>query len=107
MVLGSFRGADRMGWRADVRSSGGERARIVDEVRNARYPNFVAFIGTGVVIGAVVGGLISTMSDNAATTFSESSALGYMIVVFALVGAFLGALAGVIADILITRREGR
>ena len=72
---------------------------------NARYPNFVAFIATGVLLGGVVGALISTTSDNAATTFSENSALGYMVVTFAFLGAIVGALAGVIAEILITRRD--
>lgn len=76
-------------------------------VRNARYPNFVAFIATGVVVGGIVGGLISSLSDAAATTFSEGSALGYMVVTFAFLGAILGGLAAVVADILITRREGR
>jgi hypothetical protein len=72
---------------------------------NARYPNFVAFIASGVVVGGIVGGLISTMSDNPATTFSENSALGYMVVTFALLGAIVGALAGVVAEIVITRRD--
>ena len=71
----------------------------------ARYPNFVAFIGSGVIVGGIVGGLISTLSDNPATTFSEGSALGYMVVTFAFLGAILGALAGVIAEIVITRRD--
>lgn len=79
----------------------------MDDVRNARYPNFVAFIVTGVVLGAIAGGLISTLSDAAATTFSERSALGYMVVTFGFLGAIVGALAAVIADLLITRREGR
>ena len=90
-----------------VRSLRGEQARIVDEVRTARYPNFVAFIVTGVVLGGVAGGLISTLSDAPATTFTQGSALGYMVVTFGFLGAILGALAAVIADILITRREGR
>ena len=78
----------------------------MDVVRtNARYPNFVAFIATGVIVGGIVGGLISTLSDNPATTFSENSALGYMVVTFGFLGAILGALAGVIADIVITRRD--
>ncbi|MGA8044852.1 MAG: hypothetical protein WCA30_01160 [Dermatophilaceae bacterium] len=72
---------------------------------NARYPNFVAFIATGVIVGAIVGGLISTLSDNAATTFSENSALGYMVVTFGLLGALVGALAGVIAEMVLTRRD--
>ena len=46
-----------------------------------------------------------TLSDNPATTFSENSALGYMVVTFGFLGAILGALAGVIADIVITRRD--
>ena len=85
----------------------GAQARIVEDVPTARYPNFVAFIATGVVLGAIAGGVISTLSDSAATTFSERSALGYMVVTFAFLGAILGALAAVVADLLITRREGR
>jgi hypothetical protein len=72
---------------------------------NARYPNFVAFIATGVFVGGIIGALISTLSDNPATTFSENSALGYMVVTFAFLGAIAGGLAGVIADIVITRRD--
>lgn len=76
-------------------------------MRTARYPNFVAFIVTGVVLGGIAGGLISSMSESPSTTFTERSALGYMVVTFGFLGAILGALAAVIADILITRREGR
>ena len=61
--------------------------------------------GRVVTVGGIVGGLISTLSDNPATTFSEGSALGYMVVTFAFLGAILGALAGVIAEIVITRRD--
>lgn len=83
------------------------QARIVEDVRNARYPNFVAFIATGAILGAIAGGVLSTFSDAAATTFTERSALGYMVVTFGFLGAILGALAAVVADLLITRREGR
>lgn len=111
MVGSSGRAPVRMGSspQCDGRRRGGQgaQARIVESVRNARYPNFVAFIATGVALGAIAGGLISTLSDADATTFTEGSALGYMVVTFAFLGAILGALTAVVADLLITRREGR
>ena len=81
--------------------------RMVDRVKRRQYPNFVAFIATGAIIGAIVGGMISGMSTHPSTTFTEGSALGYMVVTFGFLGAILGALAGVLADLAITRREGR
>jgi len=72
-----------------------------------RYPNFVAFIATGTIVGMVVGVLISMLSDNPSVTFSESAALGYMAVTFGVLGAILGGLAGVLAEMVITRRNGR
>lgn len=70
-----------------------------------RYPNFVAFIGTGAVVGAVVGGLISTLSDNPSVLFSESAALMFMAVSFGALGAVIGAVAGVLTDMVLERRR--
>lgn len=76
----------------------------MDGVRTRRYPNFVAFIGTGAIIGVIAGGLISVLSPNQSVTFSENSALMFMALAFGLLGAFLGALASVIADMVLERR---
>lgn len=75
--------------------------------RRRRYPNFVAFIATGTIIGMIVGALISVLSDNPSRTFTENAAMGYLAVTFGVLGAILGALAGVLAEMVITRRDDR
>ncbi|MDO5502733.1 MAG: hypothetical protein Q4G67_06110 [Actinomycetia bacterium] len=69
-----------------------------------RYPNFVAFIGTGAVLGMAVGALISMTSGNVSARFSEGAALGYMAVAFGFLGAILGGVAGVLAESVLRRR---
>ena len=76
----------------------------MDRVKPRRYPNFVAFIGTGAVIGAIVGALISIFSGNPSVLFSENAALMFMVLAFGLLGAVIGAIAGVLTDIVLERR---
>lgn len=77
----------------------------MERVKSRRYPNFVAFIGTGAVIGAVVGALISIFSGNRSVLFSENAALMFMVLAFGLLGAVIGAVAGVLTDIAFERRQ--
>lgn len=80
----------------------------MDGVRpRRRYPNFVAFIATGTILGMIAGALISTLSGNPARNFTENAAMGYMAVTFGVIGAILGGLAGVLAEMFFTRRDNR
>ena len=74
-------------------------------VKPRRYPNFVAFIGTGAVIGAIVGALISIFSANRSVLFSENAALMFMVLAFGLLGGVIGAVSGVLADMILERRQ--
>ena len=69
--------------------------------RTHRYPNFVAFIGTGAVIGFVVGSAFGYLGDNAPTyghTYSTSSAVLFLGVVGACVFGLLAAICAVLLD---------
>ena len=75
------------------------------QVSTRRYPNFAAFIGTGAVLGAIIGGTISVRSPNASVLFSENAAFMFMVLAFGLAGAVLGAIAGVLTDLVLERRR--
>ena len=89
--------------RRDRRASPSARA-YRGVVRTRRYPNFVAFIVTGAIVGAITGGLISVLSPNESVLFSERSALTFMALSFGLLGAFLGAVVSAVTDVVLERR---
>jgi hypothetical protein len=71
-----------------------------------RAPRYRAFIGTGVVIGAVLGvvltvavpGVVLTVAVPDNGRFSTGAVLGYLAVSLGLLGGLLGAAAAVVAD---------
>ena len=66
-----------------------------------RYPNFVAFISTGVILGFVAGSLVAYLSDDTANyghDYSVSSAVLFLGIVGACVGGLLAAIVAVLLD---------
>lgn len=62
-----------------------------------RYPNFVAFIATGAILGVVLAGVL-TWRAGEFERYSVGGALGYNSVVFGLLGALAGAVVAVMSD---------
>lgn len=66
-----------------------------------RYPNFVAFIATGAILGFVAGSAVAYFGDDTATygkDYSLTSAVLFLGVVGALVFALLAAIVAVLLD---------
>jgi hypothetical protein len=80
--------------REDTRAGAG-RFPVVNAPR--RTPNFTRFIATGAILGFVVGAVASLFGDRA-PGLSENSALFYVGVFGAAIGAVLGALVAVALD---------
>ena len=74
---------------------GAGRFSLVNAPR--RSPNFTRFIATGAILGFVVGAVASLFGDRA-PGLSENSALFYIGVFGAAIGAVLGALVAVAFD---------
>lgn len=68
--------------------------------RRRRDPNFVSFLVTGAVLGFVAGAALS-LRGGAAARYSEGSALGYL----GVLGACMGALAAGVVAVLLDRRR--
>ena len=62
-----------------------------------RTPNFTRFIATGAVLGFLFGAVAAVLGDRA-PGLSEGSALFYIGVFGAAIGAVLGALVAVVLD---------
>ena len=85
-------------------SAGRVRPHVVRSV------NWVAFIGTGVVLGFVAGGLVHLLGPAAQVggmTYGFRTSLLFFATFGMLLGALLGALAGVVADSILLRRARR
>jgi len=65
-----------------------------------RTPDFKRFIFTGVVLGFVVGAVLSVIGDQA-PGYGAGSQVGYL----GVMGAFLGALAAGLVAVLLDRRR--
>lgn len=66
-----------------------------------RYPNFVAFISTGVILGFVAGSAVAYLSDDTATyghDYSVTSAVLFLGIVGACVFGLLAAVIAVLLD---------
>jgi threonine/homoserine/homoserine lactone efflux protein len=66
-----------------------------------RYPNFVAFIATGAILGFVVGSAVAYLSDDSTSyghDYSVTRAVLFLGVVGALVCALLAAVVAVLLD---------
>lgn len=69
-----------------------------------RSVNIVAFIATGVVLGAIGGGIID-MFGPAAPTYNNASSLAFLAAVGALIGGLLGGVVGSALDVIAERRH--
>jgi uncharacterized membrane protein YeaQ/YmgE (transglycosylase-associated protein family) len=91
-------GADR--WAA----AGAGSVAVVNPTRR-RHPNFMAFIGTGVVIGFIVGSAVAYFVPGNTTQFGRVYSDTTSVMFMGIVGAFLfGLLAAVLAVLLDRRR---
>lgn len=66
-----------------------------------REPNFVSFIVTGALLGALAAVAVLLMAPAAESRFTFGDAVGY----FAILGGFLGAVAGGAVAALLARRR--
>lgn len=62
-----------------------------------RYPNFVAFIATGAILGFIVGSFLATRGDEA-SGYSTTTAVLFLGVLGACVFGLLAALVAVLLD---------
>ncbi|TPG16878.1 hypothetical protein [Pedococcus bigeumensis] len=69
-----------------------------------RYPNFVAFIATGVILGFVVGSLIAYRSDDG-TTYGHDYSVTSAVLFLGVAGAFVFGLLAAVVAVLLDRRD--
>ncbi|GAB3440544.1 hypothetical protein GCM10027517_15180 [Phycicoccus ginsengisoli] len=69
--------------------------------RTRRYPNFVAFIATGAIVGFVIGSAVAWFTPENTTPYGNSYGSGTAVMFLGVGGAFLfGLLAAVVAVLL-------
>lgn len=68
-----------------------------------RYPNFVAFISTGVILGFVIGSAVAYYGDNEAA-YGKDYSLTSSVLFIGLLGAFVFGLLAAIVAVLLDRR---
>lgn len=68
-----------------------------------RAPRVSVFLGTGAAIGLIAGIVIGVLGSGN-VEFTTTQVIGYMAVIFALLGMALGAVAYVVADRISVRR---
>jgi len=66
--------------------------------RRVRQPKYSVFIGTGVVLGVLLGVILTLRAGDAAAAYSWQAKLGYLCSIFGLLGGILGAVVVVIID---------
>ena len=71
--------------------------------RTVRTVNWVSFIGTGVVLGVILGGLLHLLGPTV-PSYGMSTSILFFAAFGALIGGLLCGLAGVVADAVISRR---
>lgn len=71
--------------------------------RTRRYPNFVAFIATGAILGFVVGSAVAYYSDDD-TTYGHDYSVTSAVLFLGVVGAFVFALLAAVVAVLLDRR---
>jgi len=62
-----------------------------------RTPRFTAFLVTGGIIGLLTGVLLSIVGPNA-TRYDASAALGFLGLIFAVLGVLVGGIVAVLVD---------
>ncbi|NYG07077.1 uncharacterized protein involved in exopolysaccharide biosynthesis [Phycicoccus badiiscoriae] len=68
-----------------------------------RYPNFVAFIATGAILGFVVGSAVGYRSDDT-TSYGHDYSVSSAVLFLGLLGAFVFALLAAVVAVLLDRR---
>lgn len=68
-----------------------------------RYPNFVAFIATGAILGFVVGSAFAYFSDNT-TDYGHDYSTTSAVLFLGVVGAFVFGLLAAVVAVLLDRR---
>ena len=68
-----------------------------------RYPNFAAFISTGVILGFIVGSAVAYRSDDG-TTYGHDYSLTSAVLFLGVVGAFVFGLLAAVVAVLLDRR---
>ena len=68
-----------------------------------RYPNFVAFIATGAILGFVVGSAVGYLSD-ADTTYGHDYTVTSAVLFLGVVGMFVFGLLAAVVAVLLDRR---
>ena len=66
--------------------------------RRVRYPKYSVFIGTGVVVGIVLGVILTLRAGDGAAAFTVRARLGYLCSIFGLLGGIAGAAVAVFLD---------
>jgi hypothetical protein len=69
-----------------------------------RYPNFVAFISTGVIIGFVIGSLVAYRGDAGTTEYGHNYSVSSAVLFLGVVGAFVFGLLAAVVAVLLDRR---
>jgi hypothetical protein len=68
-----------------------------------RYPNFVAFISTGVILGFVIGSAVAYLSDDE-TTYGRDYSVTSGVLFIGLAGACVFGLLAAVVAVLLDRR---
>jgi hypothetical protein len=68
------------------------------QVRLRRAPRYRAFVGTGALLGALVGVLARLLLGDPGSVFSSGTTTGYLAAIGLLLGALLGGAVAVLAD---------
>jgi hypothetical protein len=69
-----------------------------------RYANFPAFIGTGAILGFIVGSAFAYFGDDTAT-YGRDYSLTSAVLFLGVVGAFVFALVAAVVAVLVDRRD--
>jgi len=73
--------------------------------RTRRYPNFVAFIATGVIVGFVVGSVFAYLNPENSTPYGSTYSAGSAVMFLGLLGAFVFGLLAAVVAVLLDRRD--
>ena len=73
--------------------------------RTRRYPNFVAFISTGVVLGFVIGSAFAYYGGGNTTEYGRSYSASSSVLFLGVLGAFVFGLLAAVVAVLLERRD--
>lgn len=69
-----------------------------------RYPNFVAFIATGAILGFVVGSAFAYFNGDNTTEYGHDYSMTSAVLFLGVVGAFVFGLLAAVVAVLLDRR---